>query len=292
MRKLSFTVPIEYNNCTIKAFLRGPCGLSARLMIRLKYEPLGITKNGIHARVIETVKTNDVICIVIPDDTKSIEPVSLPLSLLYEDDDFLVVDKQPNMPIYPTPGHDKDSLANAVSAYYQQKNQQIAFRPLFRLDKDTTGIVVLAKNSYSAFACSQKISKKYIAVCEGELKGTGKICHPIQKKEGHRIQREVNPLGERAVTHYRVLSASHNHSLVEFQLETGRTHQIRVHMSFIGHPLAGDDFYGGSRAYIHRQALHCSFAEWIHPVTQEQILIKSPYHVDMQELIYSLNLTI
>ncbi|WP_099206105.1 RluA family pseudouridine synthase [Scatolibacter rhodanostii] len=291
MRKLQFKVPQEYDGNSIKSFLRGYCGLSARLMVKLKRVPLGITRNGLHAKVIEPLTTGDIVTIYIPDDDKKTTPVSIPLTILYEDDDILVIDKLADMPMYPTPGHDCDSLANAVAAYYLAHNLHLAFRPLYRLDKDTTGIVVLAKNAYAAAALSQQIQKKYVAICEGLWEGEGTISQPIRRKEGHRIEREVHPLGEQAITHYHVLSNSFSYSLVEFKLETGRTHQIRVHMSFLGHPLAGDDFYGGSLNHIARQALHCWFMQLIHPVTKEPMIFTSLLPTDMQQLCQTAKLT-
>lgn len=159
MRELSFTVPIEYNGITVKSFLRNYCRVSSRLMIKLKREPMGITNNGTHIIVTERLLSGDVVRLHIPDDEKIIDPVTIPLKIIYEDSDVLIIDKPFNMPMYPAPSHDLDSLANAVSGYYQSKNDKISFRPVYRLDKDTTGLVVLAKNSYSAAGLSGKIKK-------------------------------------------------------------------------------------------------------------------------------------
>jgi 23S rRNA pseudouridine1911/1915/1917 synthase len=285
MRELSFTVPIEYNGITVKSFLRNYCKVSSRLMIKLKREPMGITNNGVHTIVTDMLAAGDVIKLCIPQDEKMIEPVNLPLNVLYEDRDVLIIDKPADMPMYPAPRHDCDSLANAVSAYYQNNNEKISFRPVYRLDKDTTGIVVIAKNSYSAARLSGKIDKEYIAICEGKLNGSGIFCDPIGLKQGHCIQREVTKSGEKAITNWKVISNSENHSLVYIKLETGRTHQIRVHFSHYNHPLAGDDMYGGSLSYISRQALHCAKISFIHPVTGKKLKFESGFPKDMQSLI-------
>lgn len=285
MRELAFPVPNEYDGIRLKSYLRSYCGLSARLMIKLKREPMGITRNGLHAIVTDTLKAGDVVRLLMPDDEKQLEPVYMPLSGVYEDDDILIVDKPENMPMYPAPSHDNDSLANAVAAYFGEQGKKIAFRPVYRLDKDTTGLVVLAKNPYAAARLANSIRKEYTAVCEGELCGSGVIDEPIGLKEGHGIQRSVTQQGERAVTGWRVLCSGKNHSLVVLNLETGRTHQIRVHMSHLGYPLAGDDMYGGSCEFITRQALHCGKIQFIHPVSNGKMSFDSDLPEDMKNLL-------
>ncbi len=285
MRELSFTVPNEYGGIRLKSFLRGYCSVSSRLMIKLKREPMGITNNGQHAIVTDTLKAGDIVRLLMPDDLKQAEPVSLPLTVVYEDRDILIVDKPANMPMYPTPGHDYDSLANAVAAYYMNQNEKLAFRPVYRLDKDTTGLVVLAKNSYCASRLSGRLQKEYTAICEGELSGSGIINDPIGIKAGHRIQREVTPNGESAITNWQSLCGGNHHTLVLLQLKTGRTHQIRVHLSHLGHPLAGDDMYGGSLLLIDRQALHCGSVSFVHPVTMQNLYFTCDLPADMKNLL-------
>lgn len=256
-------------------------------MIKLKREPAGITVNGLHAIVTDTLKAMDIVRLLMPDDEKQPEPASLPVFVVYEDDDVLILDKPANMPMYPTPGHNCDSLANAAAAYFLEHDKKIAFRPIYRLDKDTTGLVVLAKNPYAAARLAHAVKKEYFAVCEGELCGSGVIDRPIGLKEGHRIQRAVTPKGERAVTRWRALCSAAGHSLVSLELETGRTHQIRVHLSNAGHPLAGDDMYGGSLALIARQALHCKKIRFIHPFTNKEMCFNSELPGDIQILLNS-----
>ncbi len=285
MRELVFPVPAEYDGIRLKNYLRGYCGVSARLMTRLKRQPLGITNNGLHAIATDALKAGDLVKLRMPDDEKQIEPIPYPLSVLYEDDDLLVVNKPADMPMYPTPGHDRDSLANAVSAYYLKSGRKIGFRPVYRLDKDTTGLVVLAKNSFAAAYLAGSVKKVYYAICEGELSGSGVINQPIGIKEGCRIQRTVSEQGESAVTNWRTMGSSKGHSLLALELETGRTHQIRVHLSHLGHPLAGDDMYGGSREQIARQALHCGKACFCHPVTKKDIQIICDFPSDMLDML-------
>lgn len=180
-------------------------------------------------------------------------PAELPLDIIYEDEDFLIVNKAPGMPVHPSPGHDRDSLLNAVSFYYTSSGQSHRVRPLYRLDKDTSGALAMAKHRIAAGAVTEKT---YLAVCEGELPASGTVDEPIGLKDGSKIVRACG-YGQPAVTHFRSLCSEGGHTLIELWLETGRTHQIRAHMAHIGHPLAGDDLYGGGREYIGRQALHC-----------------------------------
>ncbi|MDF2632571.1 MAG: RluA family pseudouridine synthase [Caproiciproducens sp.] len=285
MRELSFTVPNEYDGIRLKSFLRGYCSVSSRLMVKLKREPMGIMNNGLHVIATDTLKSGDVIRLLMPDDDKQIEPADLPLQIVYEDKDLLIVDKSANMPMYPCPGHDCDSLANAVAAYYLKQNEKLAFRPVYRLDKDTSGLVVLTKNAYCAACLAGKLQKEYTAICEGELWGNGTIDRPIGLKEGHRIQREVTPNGEMAITKWQALCSGDHHTLLSLELKTGRTHQIRVHLSSLGHPLAGDDMYGGSLCSIGRQALHCGSVSFIHPVTMQGMSFTCNPPCDMQELL-------
>ncbi len=285
MRKLTFTVPPEMEGRKLKSFLRGPCGLSSRLMIRLKYVPMGITCNGRHARVIDLLHAGDIVELTIPEDTAALEPTAVPLDIVYEDDDLLVVNKPAGMPVHPSPGHDTDTLANAALGYFQSKGIFCAFRAVCRLDKDTTGLMVLTKNPYAAARLSGRIHKEYLAVCEGVLEGSGVIDAPIRNKEGFGICREVGEGGVEAVTHWTAVSQKDGCTLLRLWLETGRTHQIRVHLSSIGHPLAGDDMYGGSTDRIDRQALHCCLAVFTHPVTGTELRFCAPLPADMRVLI-------
>jgi 23S rRNA pseudouridine1911/1915/1917 synthase len=247
----------------------------------------GITVNGEHSYVTRTLHAGDVVGLKLPAAETQTEPYPIPIEIVYEDEDLLLVNKPSQMPIYPTPGHDCDSLANGLSFYMAEKQESFAFHPIFRLDKNTSGLVVVAKHSYSASLLAFGVSKTYFAICEGILTGSGTIDAPIRLKEGHGIQREVGEGddAQRAVTHWSAVSHHNGHTLLEIQLETGRTHQIRVHFSHIGHPLAGDDLYGAHREWIKRQALHCGRVSFVHPITKERMEFDQPFPSDMENLL-------
>lgn len=258
MRVLKYTVPPEADGVSVRDFTRKRLGFSARMLARQKRLEDGILKNDLPCRSVDVLRAGDILAFTLPEEESSYPAVPTPLSVLWETEDYLAVDKPPGMPIHPSPGHDKDSLLNAAAYYYKKTGQSCLFRPLYRLDKDTSGIVVLGK--HRAAASSASIEKRYFAVCEGELSGSGTVDAPIGLKEGSKIVRECGH-GDAAVTHWRAVASDGRHTLLSCKLETGRTHQIRAHMSYLGRPLAGDDLYGGSREIIGRQALHCG---WIH----------------------------
>ena len=280
MRALTFTVPKEWEQSKLKVFLRGYCNLSARLLTKQKRVKMGLTINGEHGRANDLLKTGDVVCVNLPDIEKDIEAVPLPLSIVYEDDDIIVINKDWSMPIYPTAGHDRDSLANALFYHYQIHGVKLGFHPVYRLDKDTSGLIVIAKHGYAAAVLSKSIEKEYTAVCEGVLKGEGTIDVPIRLKEGYTIQREVAKDGQRAVTHWKVVGGTNHHTLLQIRLETGRTHQIRVHMKYIGHPLLGDFLYNPDYRFIKRQSLHSCRLTFTHPLTGEAMDFTAPLPED------------
>ena len=287
---LTFFVAEEFSGVPLKVFLRSGCGLSSHLMVSLKQVENGILLNGRHARVIDKVTAGDTVTLNLPGEGCQVQPVELPLTAVYEDSHVLVLDKPAGMPVHPTScGHSSDTLANAVSYYMGQRGERYAFRPLNRLDKDTTGLVLAAKEPYSAYRLKSGVEKRYTAICEGVFTGSGTVGAPIRIKEGHTIAREAGNGGQRAVTHYKAIACLRNHTLAQFTLETGRTHQIRVHMAYIGHPLAGDDMYGGSRALIARQALHCGEMSFKHPVTGKRIELTASLPEDMARLLEQLS---
>ena len=268
-----FTVPPELDGITVRSFLRKHCDVSARLLARLKRTENGMTVNGVTVRSIDILRGGDTIELVLPADESFIEPVELPLDIIYEDDDMLVVNKPPFMPVHPVHEHQLDTLANAVLYYYRKNGINSTFRAVNRLDRDTSGLVTAAKSGYAHTLLSHSMKKTYTALCEGILEGSGTIDAPIRIKEGHTIQREVGEGGVRAVTHYTALKNAFGHTLMSLSLETGRTHQIRTHFAHIGHPLAGDEMYGGSREFFSRQCLHCSELEIIKPVSGEKLTL-------------------
>lgn len=253
MESLSFSVPPEWDGRQVKEVIRRALGLSARTLTQLKQTTGGILRNGVPARAVDLLSAGDVLTLSPPEEQGTYPPVFTPLTIVHEDENFLIVDKPANMPVHPSPGHDLDSLCNAVAGFYEQTGQRRLVRPLYRLDRDTSGLIVLAKHRPAAGA---QIKKRYFAVCEGTLSGSGTIDVPIGLVPQSKIRR-VCGVGERAVTHWRCLCTGDGHSFLELTLETGRTHQIRAHLSWLGHPIAGDDLYGGSRQKIGRQALFC-----------------------------------
>lgn len=281
MRRIEFTVPAEYNGVPLRVFLKGFGKLSGGLAARLKRVPGGITRGGRTITAPEPVYAGEKVCLAFPEDEKIPAAYPLPVETVYSDADLLLVEKKAGMPMYPCPGHDSDSLANAVSFLQQSRGERFAYRPVYRLDRDTTGLVLLGKNPYAASRLSGGVKKTYLAVCEGIVCGSGLFTGPIGLKEGHTIQRAVTPEGSPAVTRWRCVSAGNGNSLVAVRLKTGRTHQIRVHFSNAGHPLAGDDMYGGGRSAIGRQALHCAEIRFVHPVTGKRMRFCSPLPEDM-----------
>ena len=293
MKILSFTVPPEYDGAPVKTYLRQGCGVSAKLLSQCRKTPNGILKNGKPVWTVDTAAAGDTLCLALPAEHNSMPPENLPVSVVWEDDYLLLLNKPSRMPVHPCPGHDGGTVCNFVSYYQKGKGEDWRFRPLNRLDQDTSGLVVGAKDAYAAFALTD-IRKTYYAVCQGNMFGEGVIDAPIRLKEGRGIQRETGPGGKPAVTHWKALArgtaGGAAHTLLALTLETGRTHQIRVHLSGIGHPLAGDDFYGGSREWIGRQALHCGWAELTHPVLASRIRVQAPFPDDFKKILEFLNI--
>ncbi len=291
MRTLTFIVPPEYDGVKAHGFLRGYCGLSHRLLCAQKHVEDGVTADGKLLRTIDRVSAGSTVRILIPDDCTPAEVNCLSIEPVYEDADVLVFDKPPYMPVHPARGHERDALSGACAAYLAGSGQRETFRPIGRLDRNTSGLQPTARNPYAAARLTGRAAKTYLAVCEGTLWGAGVIRAPLHVKPGHTIQREGGGYGERAVTRWTALCRGGGHTLLRLTLDTGRTHQIRAHMSYLGYPLAGDDMYGGGHAWIGRQALHCAALRFEHPVTRKPIDLSSPLPEDMQALCDALSLT-
>lgn len=254
-RLLEYLISPECGGLTIKDFSKKHLDFSTRVLAELKRED-GILKNGASCRVTEKLLAGDRLAFRLPEEQKEYPAAPLPLKILFENEDYLIVDKPPAMPIHPSPGHDKDSLLNAAAFHYQETGQSCLFRPLYRLDRDTGGVIAVGKHRLAVSAA--QVEKRYFAVCEGLLSGEGTIDLPIGLRPGSKIVRECGS-GAPAVTHWKAIRSENGCTLLSLRLETGRTHQIRAHLSAVGHPLAGDDLYGGSRELIGRQALHCGW---------------------------------
>ena len=236
-------------------------------------------------------------------------PVSMPLSICYEDEDILAVNKPAQMPVHPSLNHYDHTLANAVCGYYNDQEIPYTFRCVNRLDRDTTGLTLIAKHMLSSAilstaAARREISREYIAIASGKTPESGTIDAPIGRVAGSTIERQIDfENGERAITHYRRLAYHDGLSLLSLHLETGRTHQIRVHMAWIGHPLFNDERYGGDRilkgttfakyrqfidncfTVMPRHALHARLLGFEHPATHENVLFESPLPADFQSLL-------
>lgn len=282
MRIIEFEIKPESDGLKIREFLRA-FGVSATLLKKLKNEDGAITLNGEPARAIDRIRAGDRLKISISGSGKMPpKRESSDVSLAYGDEDIAVFSKPAGMPVHESRNHRGDTLANAAACFIDGDN---AFRALYRLDKDTSGLVVIAKNELAACKTAGKIKKDYYAVCLGELHGSGTIDLPIRRKSESIIERGVFDDGERAVTHWTALKAENGRTLLKINLETGRTHQIRVHFAHIGYPLLGDTLYGEKSGLIARQALHCKTVYFNHPVTGKEIVIDSEFPADFKGLI-------
>lgn len=284
-KKLVFIVPNECDGTTAKVFLRKHCMASARMIARLKREKCGILRNGEKLRTVDILNAGDCVELNLPKDNSNIKPVEGKLTILYEDAYIIVLNKQTDTPVHPTKIYQENTLANYLAFRQKQRGESYTFRAVNRLDKDTSGIVVVAKDAYTASFLFGNLKKTYIAVCEGVINEPGTIRKPIVLLEGHSVQRTVSEEGVPSITHYNPIKTNGKHTLTEFILETGHTHQIRCHMASIGHPLAGDDMYGGSLDYIKRQALHCNSVEFLHPIDGKVIKIRSDIPEDILKIM-------
>ena len=292
-RIFSYTISAEYDNCTLLSYLKDK-QYSSQIITHLKRTENGILLNGIWGRVRDILHTNDILTInLIEDSSENIVPTNLPLDIVYEDEDILVVNKAADTPIHPSQGNYDNTLANAVVYYYYQKGESFTYRCINRLDRDTTGLLIIAKHMYSASLLSEMVSRReihreYLAIATGEVPGSGTIIAPIGRVDGSTIERHVDEeQGDYACTHYRKLAYNNGYSLVALKLETGRTHQIRVHMKHIGHPLPGDFLYNPDYSVIRRQALHSHKLSFKHPITGKNMKFTAELPEDMKSIIYS-----
>lgn len=287
-RNIDYTVPVEYEGRKVVHFLRGYCGYSARLMRKVKY---ALKLNGKQSRTIDRLKSGDILSVEIPDDDVLPEALNAEIDIIYEDDDILVINKSPFMAMHPTHNHQGDTLANAVAAYLAQKGKSAAFRAVGRLDKGTSGIVVCALNPLSACKLAGNIKKEYYALVKGNLSGEGRVDVPIYRPDPMKTLRACSyELGvEPAVTNWRAEKRFDGATLLSLRLETGRTHQIRVHMAYSGNVLAGDTMYGDFMPEIGHQLLHCRKSSFEHPVTGEKMEFEAAFYEDFVEAMNSLD---
>ncbi|RKQ32637.1 RluA family pseudouridine synthase [Oceanobacillus halophilus] len=282
---------------TIRDYLREIHEFSRRTLIAVKQEG-GILVNGQPQTVRYILKVGDLLEICFPKESTGpfLKPEEMNLSIVYEDDAVLVVDKPAGMATIPSVHHPSGTVANGILSYYLKNKLPFTVHVVTRLDRDTSGLLLIAKHRYSHSILSNaqqtgKVERGYKAIVEGNMSvEKGVIDAPIDRKDGSIIERMVKKTGKRAVTHFhteKILSTTH--SLLNVQLETGRTHQIRVHFSYKNHPLAGDDLYGGNTDLIDRHALHCFQLSFEHPFTKERILLESSLPEDMNRLLNQMN---
>ena len=277
-----YVVPTEYDGARLREFLRS-VGYSQTMMSRLKREG-GLSVNGDGHRNIDPVRAGDEIIIDFPDKDPVLTPNGdLNIPIAYEDDDVVIFDKPDGILVHPATREFDDALGN----YFAYLYPETPFRPLGRLDRHTSGLCIIAKNKLTSVQLATGIQKEYIAIAEGVFEEeSGTVNEPLIRVNGSTIMRRVDPEGQPSITHYRVLEQFKDHTLLALRLETGRTHQIRVHMSYLGHPLAGDDLYGGSMNRIDRHCLHCHKV-WF-TLNGKEIEVQSNLPADMATLAETL----
>ncbi len=292
-RTLTYHITEDNAGLRIEQYLRRR-GYSRQNLTDLKKMRESVLLNGVWSYLTQTISSGDSLIIRIQETKVSakIPPSPFPLDILYEDEDILVVNKPAGMPIHPSMNNYYNSLANACAYYYQQQNKPFIFRCTNRLDRDTSGVTVIAKhmvssNILSSYAYKHLIDRAYLAIVRGNvIPSSGTIDAPLSRKSGSVIERIVDfEHGERAVTHYQVVEEKNGHSLVSLHLETGRTHQIRIHMKYLGFPLIGDYLYNPDMESIHRQALHSHTLRFAHPITEEQLEFTAPLPEDMKRIL-------
>lgn len=292
-RTLIYQIRETEQGLRIEQYLRRR-GYSRQNLTELKKRKDSVRLNGSGCILKETMSAGDELSVRIEETEVSerIPPTEIPINVVYEDEDLLVVNKTAGLPMHPSMKNYEYSLANALVWHYQQKGKLFVFRCANRLDKDTSGLTVVAKhmvsaNILSAMGYRHEIQREYLAIVRGKVQpDSGIIDAPLSRKEGSVIERKVDfEHGESAVTHYRVLEEKNGHSLVLLRLETGRTHQIRIHMKYLGFPLIGDYLYNPDMEYISRQALHSYHLSFLHPITQEKMDFTVPLPEDMRKVL-------
>lgn len=289
-RILTYTITPQEDGMQVLEFLRSK-GFSRHILTSMKPDKEALLVNGMRAGGRSILKEGDHFRVRVMEtgSMEGIVPAPLPLDILYEDEDILVLNKPADMPVHPSIGNYTNTLANAAAFYFQQKNELCPFRCINRLDRDTSGSLILAKNALSAAILSaqmrnREIRRTYLAVVCGVTPPSGTVSAPIGRVSDSVIQRQVDPEhGESAVTHYERLAVRNDHSLLEIHLETGRTHQIRVHMGYIGHPLPADYLYHPVYDHFKRQPLHSFQLNFRHPLTGKNLCFTAPVPKDMAQ---------
>lgn len=292
-RIITYEIPPSAEGLRIEQYLRRK-GYSRQNLTDLKHMPESILVNGNWQPFRFLLSQGDVLTVHIREMESSlhIPPANLPLDIIYEDEDILVLNKPAGMPIHPSQNHYTNTLANGLAWYFQEQGKPFIFRCTNRLDRDTSGLTVVAKHMVSSSRLSdmtrrRELHREYLAIVRGTLpESTGIIDAPLGRKPGSIIERTVDfECGEQARTHYRVIAEKNGYSLVSLILETGRTHQIRIHMKYLGFPLIGDYLYNPDMERISRQALHSHRLVFPHPITGKQLEFTAPLPEDMQRVL-------
>lgn len=281
---------IQENDKTVKTILTEKFKFSGRLSRKL--ERTGkILLNGKAVKLSKSIFEGDELSIEFDEEEDQYAAVDIPAKIIYEDDDLLAVDKQPYVVVHPARSHQNNTLANGLAYYFKENNIHRKVRFVNRLDMNTSGIVIIAKNPYAHNQMavqmkSNQVEKYYYAIVEGYMKeDRGRIDAPITRLNPEDIIRTVHPSGKECITEFKKEKIFNNMTLVKLKLVTGRTHQIRVHLKYIGHPVIGDTLYGSESSLIGRQALHCYEMRFKHPITNKEMIITCPLPEDMEKII-------
>lgn len=292
-RVIDYIIDEADDSLRIEQYLRRK-GYSGQNLAEIKRMPKSVLVNGEHYYMKQELNTGDHLSIHICETkcSEKIPPIQIPLDIVYEDEDIIVINKPAGMPIHPSLNNYMNSMANALAWYYQEQGKPFIFRCCNRLDRDTSGLTVVAKHLVSGNILSdmvrrRDIHREYLAIVRGHVSPeAGTINAPLARKPGTIIERTVDwEQGEAAITHYRLIEERNGHSLVSLRLETGRTHQIRIHMKYLGYPLIGDYLYNPDMEYIGRQALHSHRLSFTHPITGEPMEFTAPLPKDMEKVL-------
>lgn len=292
-RNIDYIIDEDSAGLRVEQFLRRK-RYSGQNLSEIKRMPKSILVNGVHYYMRQELSKGDHLQVRICEtkNSEKIPPTNLPLDIIYEDEDLLVLNKPAGMPIHPSLNNYTNSMANALAYYFQSQGKPFIFRCCNRLDRDTSGLTIVSKHLVSGSILSdmtkyREVHREYLAITRGSVTPSeGTIQAPLGRKEGTIIERTVDwEHGEDAVTHYKVVKEANGHSLVSLRLETGRTHQIRIHMKYLGYPLIGDYLYNPDMEYMTRQALHSHHMEFTHPITGEHMSFTAPLPEDMARVI-------
>lgn len=292
-RNIDYIIDEDSSGLRVEQFLRRK-RYSGQNLSEIKRMPKSILVNGVHYYMRQELSTGDHLQVRICEtqNSEKIPPTKLPLDIVYEDEDLLVLNKPAGMPIHPSLNNYTNSMANALAYYFQSQGKPFIFRCCNRLDRDTSGLTIVSKHLVSGSILSdmtkyREVHREYLAIARGSVTPSeGIIQAPLGRKEGTIIERTVDwEHGEEAATHYKLVKEANGHSLVSLRLETGRTHQIRIHMKHLGYPLIGDYLYNPDMEYMTRQALHSHHMEFIHPITGEHMSFTAPLPEDMARVM-------